>query len=230
MVAAGRQGLVYQMRLGAPAEVAMILPIPVIPGSAEDSVKFLDLSAYPKFFADLDSGFPVPEAYSSLRNSVAPAPQGVLKVQEVGSYEASYVPRIADFGRLDERFRLPVAVWKKLPQFADYGFAVFRLKPGEREIHPMAFTFPTRHAAELFFPTVHIHDGKVHREEDFDHTLYCQTRLGGRAMLEWEESPRLAGGFTKPKLAQDLLAENQHVHRRSLQGKMRNADILLATA
>jgi hypothetical protein len=37
-------------------------------------------------------------------------------VREVGSFEASYVPKIADFSRLDERFRLPVAVWKKLPQ------------------------------------------------------------------------------------------------------------------
>jgi hypothetical protein len=112
----------------------------------------------------------------------------------------------------------------------DYGFAVFRLKPGEREIHPMALTFPTRHAAQLFFPTVHIHDGEVHPEEEFDHTLYCQTRRGGFAMLRWDESPRLASGFTDPQRGKDLLAEDQHVHRRSLRGKLLNADILLASA
>lgn len=230
MVAAGQQGLVYQMKVGAPADVAMILPIPVIAGSAEESVKFLDLSGYPKFFDDLQAGFPEAQNnYRSLSGATA-APAKALKVLEVGSYEASYVPKVADFARLDARFRLPVAVWKKLPQFADYGFAVFRLKSGEREIHPMGFTFPTRHAAQLFFPTVHIHDGALHREEKFDHTLYCQTRLGGRAMLDWAESARLAGGFTKPKLAKKLFAEDQHVHRRSLQGKMRNEDILLASA
>ena len=37
----------------------------------------------------------------------------------------------------------------------------------------MAFDFP-RAAKKLFFPTVHIHDGKVHDKADFDHALYCQ--------------------------------------------------------
>jgi hypothetical protein len=38
----------------------------------------------------------------------------------------------------------------------------------------MALSFPVREGGKLFFPTVHIHDGKVHPTERFDHTLYAQ--------------------------------------------------------
>ena len=38
----------------------------------------------------------------------------------------------------------------------------------------MAFEFETRLKNEIFFPTVHIHDGEVHKREHFDHTLYLQ--------------------------------------------------------
>jgi hypothetical protein len=38
--------------------------------------------------------------------------------------------------------RLPEGVWAKLPGYADFGFAVFKLKPGNAQVHPMAFSFP----------------------------------------------------------------------------------------
>ena len=44
-------------------------------------------------------------------------------------------------------------------------------------MHPMAMEFNTRHPDTLFFPTLHIHDGAVHAEEDYDHTLYFQEPL-----------------------------------------------------
>jgi hypothetical protein len=34
----------------------------------------------------------------------------------------------------------------------------------------MAFEFEREDASELFFPTVHIHDGDFHPLADFDHT------------------------------------------------------------
>lgn len=42
-----RQVLAYQMQFSAKQDLAMILPIPVAPGTAEDAVKFLDLSKEP---------------------------------------------------------------------------------------------------------------------------------------------------------------------------------------
>lgn len=233
MTDAGRQGIVYQMNVGAPAELAMILPLPVAADVKENSVTFIDLSGYPKFFAHLRAAFPVTitRGEGSIR-SLGPSPEAqTLKVHAVGSYEASFVPKLADFARLDARFRLPEQTWDKLPQFKDHGFAVFKLKKGDREIHPMAFTFPTRHPDKLFFPTVHIHDGQVHAEEEFDHTLYCQVRRTGLfAMTRWEESSGHARATCNIELSKGLLAADLHLHRQTLVGSHKNEDILLGTA
>ena len=129
-----------------------------------------------------------------------------LEVVEVGSFEASFVPAIKDFARLDERFRLPTSVWEKLPQYKDYGFAVFKLKKGASKVHPMAFEFPRALKDVLFFPTVHIHDGTVPAKAKFDHSLFCQ--MEGEAPLMWEESPGLADGFMKVKETQGIIEGN----------------------
>jgi hypothetical protein len=97
-----------------------------------------------------------------------------LKVHEVGSFVASFVPHRDDFHRLEPRFRMPDAVWDALPDARDFGFAVFQLKPGTHQIHPMAMRFRTRFPSRLFFPTVHVHDGRVHATAKFDHALYYQ--------------------------------------------------------
>jgi len=233
MSEAGRQALVYQMEMGAKADLAMILPLPVVLGSGEKAVNFIDLSKYEDFFSDLRKGFPMPKAlraasYSSSAPAVASA---VLEVKQVGAFEASFVPTVKDFARLDARFRLPEGTWQALPQYADYGFAVFKLRKGEHKVHPMAFTFPTRRGAELFFPTVHIHDGKVHEEEDFDHTLYCQVYQPGLfTMTRWEESGGLANSFMKIDAAMQVIDPNAHVYRRDYIGKLKNEDIVLAAA
>ncbi len=90
-------------------------------------------------------------------------------------YVASFVPSVADFVRLDPRFRLPEVLFDAVPHYADYGFAVFQLAPGKVTVHPMALRFPTRDPDRLFFPTVHVHDGRFHAKAKFDHALYFQT-------------------------------------------------------
>src|SRR5437588_251938 len=129
----GRQFLVYSMRFKAGEDLAMILPIPVPKDSPDDAVKFINLEKYAAFFDDLRKGFP-----QRKDDSRAPATGGVkdgpkpLPVVEVGSFVASFVPAIKDFSRLDERFRLPEGVWEKLPQYKEFGFAVFKLKKPEK--------------------------------------------------------------------------------------------------
>jgi hypothetical protein len=228
----GRQAIVYQMEFGAKQDLAMILPLPVAKGADEKAVKFIDLSGYEDFFKDLRSGFPLPKSVGrGVGGGAVAAAGGLLEVKQVGSYEASFVPTVKDFERLDPRFRLPTETWSALPAYADHGFAVFKLRAGEQEVHPMAFTFPTRQPETLFFPTVHIHDGKVHPEEDFDHQLYCQVaRTGLFAMTRWQESERLAAAFTKPEKAAQLIVGEAHVYRRALVGKIKNEDIILAAA
>ncbi|MGJ8642534.1 MAG: hypothetical protein ACSHX9_03925 [Luteolibacter sp.] len=210
--------------------MAMILPLPVQAGVDEEAVKFIDLSGYPDFFDDLKNGYPSYDALAAGRGG-QPKAENSLKVVKVGSFEASFVPKEEDFKRLDARFRLPTDTWKSLPQYADYGFAVFKLKPDAHKVHPMAFTFPTRDPGKLYFPTVHIHDGQVHPKEEFDHALYCQVeRTGMFAMTRWDESEGLAKNFTHVEKAKNLIAPDHHVYRRSLVGMRKNEDIMLGTA
>lgn len=196
-----RQALIYSMNLAARATVAMILPLPVPPGVADDAVEFIDLSAYPRLFHDLDAAFPkvmVGEAKSrglSLHQSAGPT----LKVHPVGSFEASFVPSLVDFSRLDPRFRLDPSIWDALPAYADFGFAVFQLRgemswfqrlfgrPPTKTIHPMAFTFPTRDPDIVFFPTRHVHDGQLHATARFDHHLYVQLEVDSQ-LTRWVQN------------------------------------------
>ncbi len=176
------QSLAYQMRVDTSSDVAMILPVPVVPGSGEHTLTFVDLSGYDTLFEDLASLFPAPALLESwsLSADIPRALTPKLVVHSVGSFEASYVPTRADFSRLDRRFRLPEAVWDALPRYADWGFAVFKLKKGRaKRIHPMAFRFPTRDPARIFFPTVHIHNGELHPVATFEHELYFQPPILG---------------------------------------------------
>ena len=128
----GRQFLVYSMSIEAGSELAMILPLPSRLPAGEKDVEFIDLKSYPQFFSDLDSGFPIAVSASS-RSPSEKNGKGIdqaLAVVTVGDFEASFVPSINDFSRLDERFRLADNVWRKLPGYENYSFAVFKLKPG----------------------------------------------------------------------------------------------------
>jgi hypothetical protein len=229
----GRQFLVYSMTLNAEKELAMVLPLPVKRGTDEQDVSFIDLSGYPEFFDDLDKGFPVPDSggwhfgCAATRSVTAAAP---LKVVRVGNFEASFVPTLQDFARLDERFRISDAAWEKLPRYTDYGFAVFKLASGEAKIHPMALSFPRRNPKSLFFPTVHIHDGEVHSRAEFDHSLYCQpSELERPTIHDWQESHADARRFMKVDKTRGLILAEQHCYQKKLRGMLPNRDTLIST-
>jgi len=219
------QYLVYSMTLKAGSDLAMILPIPTPKASKEDAVEFLNLEKYADFFDDLRKGFPVPKTLGRAKGDVPPplAAPPKLKVIEVGSFVASFVPAVKDFARLDDQFKLPEGTWNKLPQYKDYGFAVFKLKKGEHKVHPMAFQFPRADERKLFFPTVHIHDGKVHERASFDHSLFSQgADSGGR----WEESPQPAEMFmTRLDQAKGIVDARGHVYRKQMVGSYKNEDV-----
>lgn len=222
----GRQFLVYSMKLDAAEPLAMVLPIPVAEGAKETDLRFINLEKYPAFFEDMNSGFPVLMTASYDVNSIAPraASKVPLAVIQVGSFEASFVPTAKDFSRLDERFRLPPQSFEKLKGYSKFGFAVFKLKAGNQKVHPMAFAYPAS-SKRLFFPTVHIHDGKVHDRATFDHDLYCQPGADhGLKLLDWSESRGAAAQFMKMELAQDVVLRDEHCYKRTLRGKLGNTD------
>jgi hypothetical protein len=228
----GAQALVYAMELTVAGEVAMILPLPVKPGAGEDGAAFVSLEKHAGLFGDLSMLFSVP--VQTMPRSKGGGfgfsfPQPRLKVHEVGSFEASFVPTMADFSRLDDRFRLPESTWRALGAYDDWGFAVFRLKPGKKKrIHPMAFRFTTRDPARLFFPTVHVHDGAVHEEAAFDHALYFQrgeAGEGGALLPEIELETGVELGLMLPtKDYEGLVAKARSVYRLQLRGRLPNQD------
>jgi hypothetical protein len=225
----GRQFIVYSMRFKAGEDLAMILPIPTAKNSAEDAVKFINLEKYPDLFDDLVKGFPVPRSKDDSRGKKNGPAAGGLAVVEVGKFVASFVPSIKDFARLDKQFRLPDGVWEKLPQYKEFGFAVFKLKKpekGEQKVHPMAFEFPRLDKKVLFFPTVHIHDRTVPAKAKFDHSLFCQ--VGDVAPMGWEESPGLADSFVKTKDTQGIVDGSAHVYRKLMKGSYENKDHLVS--
>jgi hypothetical protein len=225
-----RQALIYSMALDTPTDVAMILPIPVAAGSGPDAVKFISLEEYPEIFTHIHRTFPqLKSMYQARRAAPAAAMDAPnLKVHTVGAFDASFVPSVRDFSRLDARFRLPDGVWEKLGQYSRYGFAVFKLRKGKHgNVHPMAFTFPTALPGKRFFPTVHIHDGEVHPKADFDHTLYAQTESGNApGFFGWEESETLASGVVDLEKARGLISGTAHFFRRKMVGELRNVDVI----
>lgn len=221
----GRQYLVYSMNYQAAEDLAMVLPIPVAAGAAEDALHFIDLHDYADFFSDLRSGFPLTRSAPSLNSRSREVPAAAtLAVVQVGSFEASFVPRMQDFARLDPRFRLPDVMWKKLPAYTRFGFAVFKLKKSATSVHPMAFSFPRSDASKLFFPTVHIHDGEIHDRAHFDHALYCQVGNEFHHVGDWRESPQPAKSFMRVPESKGLIDGAAHCYLRELAGARKNED------
>ena len=225
----GRQLLVYEMEYGADRELAMILPLPVPAASHERSVRYISLERYPAFFGHMRQGFPDTLTFGAVRLSgglAAATKHQTLKVHDVGSFEASFVPAIGDFERLDERFRIDRAVWDAIPEYADYGFAVIKLKASSgSRVHPIALEFPRRDKERLFFPTVHVHDGELHDRAYYDHSLFCQ---GGGALepfvRSWEMSKSGAGRFMDVERAQGILTPNEFCWRLTIKGRLTNTD------
>ena len=159
-----------------------------------------------------------------------------LKVERVGDFDASFVPHHDDFDRLDERFRLPPNTWNELPRYADWSFAVFKLAPRRRllrviqqRIHPMAFIFPRRDPHSLFFPTLHVHDNRVHKTAVFDHQLYCQPDEATARTLNWQRSDSPLGAHLRCDKAAGLVDPDAPAFRQTLVGKQPNVDIMLSS-
>jgi len=240
------QFLVYEMTFSSQEDLAMVLPIPVAAGAAENAVDFISMEDSPEFFNLLDEMFPIEMGEAEAGDLAIldePVAASILEVHQVGCFEASFVPQRKDFERLDTRFRLPDNVWDSCPGIADYGFVVFKLKRGENQaVHPMAFSFPTRQPDKLFFPTVHIHDGEYHDRAEFDHGLYAQMPAGIKGWDKSEETVKQTQeGFPVEGWIQDLdfpgperwdavirsniVNRDQYCYRIKIEGQHNNTDI-----
>ena len=157
---------------------SMILPVPF-----PSSIEFVNIEKYANFFTDLNNCFSDMNRLYASANLTRSAPSNfsrTLEIFEVGSYEASIVPTIADFQYVDPSFQLHtnIQLLTMLKQYytENFGFIVCRLKQGMHTYHPFAYTHKLYKPNVLFTPTRHYHvHGKdtVHTDTaDWDHEIY----------------------------------------------------------
>ena len=221
-----RQAVVYDMYLSTEFATAMVLPVPVASLSDDEKVEFIDLSTYPDFFDDIENMFP--QWMSASIESYDSRGSDLIEVQEIGVYEASFVPTPNDFKRLDPRFSLNSDFFEQVPEYSNYGFVVFKLKPGESQVHPMAFWFHKENDSKLFFPTKHMHDGIVHSRDHYNHTLYAQGNFTDNLSLEiisLKYNLEKVSNISKKSFG--LVCEDTVVCKRVVNGENKNEDIWL---
>lgn len=224
-----RQIIVYQMEYSSRDDVAMILPIPTPVAAPVDAVRFINLEKYEDFFKDMKRGFPEPVMRGMMSFAAAGGGHNYLEVHSVGAFEASFVPTRAHFLKLDPRFRMPMEVWDKLPSISDFGSVVFKLKKGSGKVHPMAFSFPKRegYGKRLFFPTIHVHDGKVESKAQFDHVLYFQAPFYGNGLYD-PCTPDPVRAFVDIEKAQGTVDPELHAWKREIHGEHWNTNTTIA--
>lgn len=239
----GTQYLVYQMSLESASENAMVLPIPIRRPTRDESLRFINLRGYNDFFNSLDRGFPFvqPTFHIGCASHVVEATNSALEVFEVGNYVASFVPSLSDFSRIDGRFRLPASTWEKLPQYGEFGFAVFQLASGKLTPHPMALEFDSS-GDSIYFPTMHIHDGEIHAREEFDHVLYLQHAGFDSVVYDYQNaytqdgatglvrSKNVANRFMDIRRAAGIVDGDLLVHRKIIREVGENRDVNIVTA
>ena len=104
----GRQFLAYRMAIAANEPIAMVLPVPVPAGAGEDALQFISLEGYAAFFEGLEHAFPAMSVSGAVAAAAPRSAAAPLEVQQVGAFEASFVPRRADFTRLPDQFKVRI--------------------------------------------------------------------------------------------------------------------------
>jgi len=223
----GQHGCVYSMKAGIKTPVAMVLPVPV-KDQKQEAITFINLEKYPKFFKDLEDCW---EQY--LGDMMVGCAGGTrsrsLKVHDVGQYIASFVPSVAYFAKLHAKFRLSTKLISKFTGYQKFGYAVFQLKDSanESDFHPMAFRYTPAQQKQLFFPTVHVHDGETyHKEEHFDHVLYAQPETYADRNY-WEKNYFVPEQSVKIELTHGLVHPTRPMFKTSLFGEKKNNDYIL---
>jgi hypothetical protein len=160
-----RQLTVYSNIVASKNDNVMILPVP-----NPKSVEFINLEEYPKIFDDLEKSFKKPNFTNSVTRGF------YLKVEKVGSYDATLVENFEELDFLDtsifpvinNEFRI---ILKKY--YTNFGFIVCKINPSRgHKFHPFAYTHNVIKTGYLFVPTRHQHGYIEEKESHWDHSVY----------------------------------------------------------
>ena len=97
-ISGSEQFLAYEMSFETEEKLAMLLPIPTPAGVSEQAVRFISLEDYPSLFSDLNALFPMGGTRGIARGGFGQS-LGLLRVERVGAFEASFVPSASEFYR-----------------------------------------------------------------------------------------------------------------------------------
>jgi hypothetical protein len=225
-----KQFLVYSMNYRVGEDLAMVLPLPVPVGSKEDAVQFIDLHGYGEFFADLQSGFPV--AASDKRRPLSRSMPSHCRQRRSRWFRSAASKR-----RLCRRsktlrasmlgFACRTGFGTSCPPTKSRGLRCSSCARMPARCIRWRLRFLAPIASKLFFPTVHIHDGKVHDTAHFDHSLYCQVGSQYGKTTGWEETPQLASAFVKVAATKGIVDGSAHCYRKTILGNQKNQDTWL---
>ncbi len=228
-----RQITVYQNVVKSTKENAMILPVPLT-GSADD-IELLDLKAEKDFFKDMYNLFPLEESEAEDDRPKAKAKgkgKAMLPVYKVGDYDVTIVPDTDSFNQVDDdAFTLNKRIVGMLMYLYPENFAFLVCKFGgdskEKHMHPLGYIHDRVDGANLFVPTVHIHDGEMHAEEHFDHRIYSfNTSMDNKADAGDETLQKMYDTYTfLQRLDVQSHADLNNLYLYEIEGSHENKDI-----
>jgi hypothetical protein len=246
----GNQYIVYSVEYSSPTDVALILPIPVVPGDA--SVQFVPMDCYDDFFNNLASGFVAPSTGRWIQDMSGGGE--TFAVQSVRPKGAFYVPTFDDFARLDLSLRPSVDLLDKFPNYRDFGFVVLKLPSTDlpagtgglsaqallelrqqygcevvspARLSPIAFRFASREPRCVYFPLTIFEGDEYKPIVEFDHTLYLQhDKLGNEFAQHHVGHVSLrASNFMRDSGKDGVVHPRSCCFRRILRGSAANQDL-----
>ena len=91
----------------------------------------------------------------------------------------------------------------------------------------MALRFQTRTPKQLYFPTTHVHNGRVEPRAGFDHHLYWQARQGAQAEASDQTTSIPAATHMDLTRTKGLIDGQLPVFLRRVFGEQDNRDTLI---
>lgn len=192
-----RQIVIYSNNVDTSFEKnLMVLAVP-----NPETVDFVDLSDYQELFEDVKKYFARHEIVtrSHNRTSKSSSTTNSLHIHEVGNFLASVCKNINDlkkidvetFGRINDD---SVDFMKSKYSNTKYGFVVCKLKKGNYNYHPFAYTHKISDV--LFVPTMHYHgDEKTRYETELKLKKEFNDIEFNKAMKKYESFKKVNGTF-----------------------------------
>ena len=220
-----RQHLVVGMRLSAPTDVALVIPLPIRRGCGDHEVQLTSLDDSRAFFAALATGFAPPVSARDRRDDEDEDAPRTVRYAQAQPIQTSYVGSTSQLARIDENYHLPRAVLAAQPQYGDYGFLIHVLPAGQAvRVTPLAVCGPARDPSRLYLPTLVAAGGPAPDVVLQDATIYTQHIHH----LSLDESKNPAGDFVNTSVTGDLVDPEHLVQRKVVYGSNANADTFLS--